>query len=246
MKTNVQEVAETLGSSLKPLTQETSWDLRIKFTNKAPVIGLKDQKPVIGDLVFPASPFPNSRLSQIESNKKMTTASVSGDEEAIVRVYEVPLWKEGFSKLPCIVPMTSFFEPCYWGEKAGEIVRFEDPDHRVLFVPGFVVKPRVPSTDKPNGFTMLTHVASEQMLRFHHRLLVFLKPQRAIEYLFLDKTDPQQRFEFLLQHRLVPDLEVSTERKMAKGWERRVSQHLDSLKAEQGYRQTLDKEQVLA
>ncbi len=244
IKTKVEEVAKALGTSIKASGKDSAWDSRIKFTNFAPVVTLKANLPVIGELVFPANPFPNSRLSQASSNKNKTSTDESSEEDQIVRIYDIPMWREGFSKNPCLVPMTSFFEPAYWGDHAGEVIEFKHPEEQLLFVPGFMIKPRVPSTGKLNGFTLLTHTASEQMLNYHHRLLVLLKPKEALEYLFLDKEDPVARFDFLLKHRLTPKFKTSKDRTMAKGWEKRVEDHESSLADENKYRAILAKEQV--
>jgi putative SOS response-associated peptidase YedK len=233
VKTKINEIADELGVPIKTSLENTSWDQRIKFTLPAPVIAKKENEFRLGELIFPAQPFPNSRLSQIK------------EDDQIVRIYDIPLWKQSFKQFPCIVPMTSFLEPAYWGKNAGEVIEFTPPKESLFFVPGIVIKPRVPATGKLNGFSLLTHTASEQMLSYHHRLLVLLKPDAAVEYLNLGPDiDPEERFNFLIENRYLPEFKTAKSRHMAKGWEKRVDQHLAALEDENAYRSALQLEQV--
>ena len=231
-KTKLNEVEATIGESIESNASESSWDRTVKFTNSAPVLVKKKGVLTLEEMIFPAQPFPNSRLSQLK-------------EDQIVRIYDVPIWKTGFHQHPCLVPMTSFMEPAYWGPRRGEIVEFSPPaSDKMFFVPGLVIKPRVPATGKFNGFSLLTHTASEQMLEFHHRQLVMLKPQQALEYLEMQDANPEERFNFLVENRYLPTFNVEKERNMAKGWEKRVDQHVEALNEEKHYRSALSKEHV--
>lgn len=244
VKTNIEELLEPLNASVD--SNATAWDKRIKFTTQAPVLRWTQDKLKLEELVFPANPFPNARLSQIQSNKVSKVEKSGVDEEQIVRIYEVPIWKDGFAKHPCLVPMTSFFEPAYWGDSAGKIVEFRDRKRKVQFVPGFILKPRVPSTGKYNGFALLTHTASDQMLDYHHRQIVHLEPEAGLEYLQREFKSAEDRFNFVIDNRVHPDFETNIERPMAKGWDKRVDQHLVSLDEEKAYLKTLLKEKVKA
>lgn len=233
VKTKINEIADELGVPVKSVSENTAWDQRTKFTLHAPVIAKKEDEFRVGELIFPAQPFPNSRLSQIK------------EDDQVVRIYDIPLWKQSFKQFPCIVPMTSFLEPAYWGKDAGSVIEFTPPKENLFFVPGIVIKPRVPATGKLNGFSLLTHTASEQMLQYHHRLLMLLKPEAAVEYLNLDsETDPEERFNFLIENRYVPEFKTMKSRHMAKGWDKRVDQHLAALEDEKAYRSALHQEQV--
>jgi putative SOS response-associated peptidase YedK len=233
IKTKINEIADELGVPVKSASENKSWEQRIKFTLSAPVIAKRENELRVGELIFPAQPFPNSRLSQIK------------EDDQVVRIYDIPLWKSSFKQFPCIVPMTSFLEPAYWGKNAGEVIEFTPPKENLFFAPGIVIKPRVPATGKLNGFSLLTHTASDQMLDYHHRLLVLLKPQAAVEYLNLSsETHPEERFNFLIENRYIPEFKATKSRTMAKGWEKRVDQHLAALEDEKAYRSALRAEQV--
>lgn len=232
VKITLKEMEEELKAPVNSSSEKMRWDQRTRFTMQAPVIRKKEKGFEVEELIFPAQPFPNSRLSQVK------------EEDQVVRIYDIPLWKQSFKQAPCLVPMTSFLEPAYWGEKAGHVIEFFPPEDKLLFVPGIVIKPRVPATGKLNGFSLLTHTASKQMLAYHHRLLVLLKPEAAVSYLNLGEIDPQERFNFLIENRYVPEFKTTISRSMAKGWEKRVEQHLNALDDEKSYRSTLNQEQV--
>ena len=240
IKATISEIQAELGFPIQKICPADSWSTRIKMSLAAPVIGVKEGEIRLNELIFPVDPFPNARLSQLESNK----TEVADAEDQIVRIYDIPLWKAGFEKYPCLVPMTSFFEPTYWGPFRGDVVEFRDPEHKILFVPSFLIKPREPATGKLNGFSLLTHTASKQIVGYHHRLLVFLEPQRALAYLKMEDLTAEERFEFLLAYRYVPDFNVSFDRVMAKNWERRVEDHEHALANENRYVEALKREGV--
>ena len=230
VKTTASEIERELGSNLNIRSPAAEWDKRIKFTTTAPVIRKAKDELVLDELIFPAQPFPNSRLSQLKEN------------DQIVRIYDVPLWKQAFTQFPCVVPLTSFMEPAYWGENAGSIMEFLPKETKHFFVPGLVIKPRVPATGQFNGFTLLTHTASQQMLQYHHRLLVLLTPEKALDYLNLKQPSAEDRYQFLLDNRHISTFQVEKSRTMARGWEKRVDEHKDSLESEMQYREALERE----
>lgn len=100
---------------------------------------------------------------------------------------------------------------------------------------GMRINPRVPATGKLNGFSMLTHTPTEQMLQYHQRMLVFLKPAQARQWLEESDFSAEDRLRFLLDQRYLPNLEVIVDRQMAKGWEKRQKEHLHKLDAEKRY-----------
>ncbi len=231
IQTSAKKIREQLG---RPLAEEQTirFPERIKFTARAPVI-TPDFKLV--EKIFPAQPFPNSRLSGVEDEN-------AGLDQDIRRVYDVPLWKNSFANHPVLVPMTAFFEPVYWGHDIGTVQKFSVPETEVFFVAGMLIKPRVPARANLDGFTLLTHTATEQMMRYHQRLVTVLKPECAAEY--LKPMSGRERFEFLIANRYTGELMVEKDRNMAKGWEKRVDVQEAKLKREEAYRQALAREKV--
>jgi putative SOS response-associated peptidase YedK len=237
VSTNLKSVREELGTEIQNLGAAESWDQRVRLTTKAPILF----KTVSGDVVldeyvFPVQPFPNSRLSSLDSK------TLDDDDPQVKRIYDLPTWKKPFESAPCLVPMTSFIEPVYWGDQAGTAQEFKPPTGSLFFIPGIRIHGRVPKTEK--AFSLLTHTPSPQMLHYHHRLLVMLKPSEALAY--LDAENAQERFDYLLKHRWVPNLKVTKNRNLAKGWEKKIEGHTASLASEKHYLEVLKHEGVRA
>lgn len=237
VKTTAEEIAESIDDIVKIISKEKSWNKRIKMSLTAPLIEKQNGELVLTEGVFPTpSPFPNSRMSDLKVNRK------TGEEE-LVRIYDVPSWKEGFAHAPCLIPMSSFIEPVYWGENIGAAMNFSSKKDPVLFVAGLRMI-RNPKLDKRDaGFSLITHTASEQMLQYHHRLVALIEPKQAIDWLDEDLT-PQERFNYLLKNRYVPEFEVEKDRMMAKKPQSRIDEQNEKLKEEMRYRQFLEDEMI--
>jgi putative SOS response-associated peptidase YedK len=235
--TTPEEIAAELGAAVDNQTSTKEWNQRVKLTTKAPVV-MKNKNGTmeLREYTFPVQPFPNSRLSGLDPKTE-------DDAEPLVRrIYDLPTWKKDFANSPCIVPMSAFCEPVYWGPDAGSVQEFKPPTGKLFFVAGMSLHARVPKTNE--AFSLLTHTASPQMLHYHHRLLVLLKPKHALEY--LDVETAPERFDFLLKHRWVPELKVHKDRNLAKGWEKKIDTHLASLESERRYAAVLKHEGVEA
>ena len=212
---------------------------RIKLSLPAPIVLLnKKGEPTVEEKIFPVNPFPNSRLSSLAHGSE---DEVPTDRE-VRRIYEAPLWKKSFAEHPVLIPMTGFFEPVYWGKDIGTVQEFKVPDTEVFFAAGMLIKPRIPKSDDLNGFSIFTHTATEQMLKYHQRLVVLLKPGSEAQY--LEEMSPQMRFEFLIENRYDGGLDVAKDRTMAKGWEKKIGVQEAKLKREQAYLETLKDEKI--
>lgn len=237
ISTTDKAIREVLDADVVTLSSNHEWYQKVRLTNKAPILFRRASGDlVLDEYVFPVQPFPNSRLSSIERK------DLNGEDPQVRRIYDLPTWKKPFEKSPCLVPMSSFIEPVYWGEDAGTAQEFKPPREDLFFIPGIIIPGRTPKTDK--AFSLLTHTPSAQMLKYHHRLLMMLKPADALKY--LDAEDARERFDFLLKHRWVPELKVEKNRQLAKGWEKKVDSHVASLDAEKKYIDVLKTEGVTA
>lgn len=229
VQASARKIQDHLGKPLLKEEQTIRFPERIKFTNLAPVV---TQGPCLVEKFFPAVPFPNARLSGVEGPE-------STDQD-VRRIYDVPLWKKSFAEHPALVPMTAFFEPVYWGKQIGTVQKFAVPDTDVFFVAGMLIKPGKPARAGLDGFTLLTHTATDQMMQYHQRLVTILKPEIALKY--LQPMSPQERFDFLIENRYTGELSVEKDRNMAKGWEKRIAQQEAKLHREEAYRSALKRE----
>jgi len=228
VKTSARKIQERLGLPVRE-EQTVHFPDRIKFTNSAPVLIAGSR---LVEKIFPANPFPNARLSGVDDADET--------DQDIRRIYDVPLWKKSFSDSPALVPMTAFFEPVYWGKDIGTVQKFEVPKTDLFFVAGMLIKPRVPARPGLDGFSLLTHTATKQMMQYHQRLVTILKPDVALKY--LEPMSPQERFDFLIENRYTGELDVEKDRNMAKGWEKRVAQQEAKRHREEAYRAALQRE----
>lgn len=242
IKANTERVKRLIGRPILIRTKETEWNRRVKLTNSFPTIETSESDDSgdaleLHDRLFPVMPFPNSRLSDIVLNP------ASGEEE-LVRIYNRPTWSPGFASERCLVVMTSFFEPAYWGPQAGTVQEFSSINDDILLVAAIKIKPIKPSTGKRDGVSLLTHVPSEFMVQYHHRLMVFLKPDHGLEWISGGKANVQEKFEFLLENRYMPELVAKKDRTMAKGWEKRIAKHEEALGDENRYIEFLKTEGI--
>lgn len=155
-----------------------------------------------------------------ERNQKFATFNAR-----IETVTEKPTWKKPFESKHCLVPMSSFIEPIYEHEYAGNMVAFERKDHQPLFAAGIYDL----WVDKKTGeevpsFAMLTSPALEFVKRIgHDRSPIFLPKEAFTAWLSPEKQNPQKMIAFLKEHRLNPPLMVEKDRPMKAGWEKRKS-----------------------
>lgn len=201
IKAKKADIERELEIEVKNLTDDDPWDKRIKLTSKAPIIYRESTGEIILDnYIFPLKPQWNSRLS---GDDKF-------DTENIRRIYDLKSWKQPFEKTPCLVPMSSFIEPVYWGEQVGTAQAFS-LESTPFFVAGLRIHATMPLTDR--AFSLITHTPTKQMLEYHRRLLVILPTKKALEWLEpMEKTD---RFSFLLENRVTSDLIVSKDRNLS-------------------------------
>lgn len=242
VNTSSKQVQEVLGTPIKVATKDSSWDRTIKFSTPAPILQSSNEGLELTERVFPVSPFPNSRLSGFANQTDGKDEPSETEDKQIKRIYDMPRWKKTFSEKPILVPMTGFTEYAYCGESEGAALSFSIPGTPVFFAAAIAIRPFIPKTGQDNGFSILTHTATRQMLGYHHRLIVLLPPDRALEY--LGEMSPSERFDFLIENRYTGELDAKKIRSMAKGWEKRAATQIQKRDRELAYRATLEKENV--
>lgn len=136
---------------------------------------------------------------------------------------EKPTWRRPFESQRCLIPMSSFIEPIYVHEYAGNMVNFERKDHQPLVAAGIYDH----WVDKETGevidsFAMITSPALDFVKKIgHDRSPLFLPATAFAKWLTPAKQNPQQLLAFLKDHRLNPPLTVKNDRAMKPGWEKR-------------------------
>ena len=130
-------------------------------------------------------------------------------------------FKDAYLKRHCIVPMTSFTEPIYENDMAGNMVAF------TAQLPLFSASIWEEWTDKKSGevITSFSVITSEPLALVrrtgHDRSPVFLEAKNALSWLQPTGSSPEEFSSFLLKARFEPSITTSIDRPMRPGWEKR-------------------------
>lgn len=144
-------------------------------------------------------------------------------------VSEKPAWRDPFLTKHCLIPMTNFFESVYEGPHAGHIISFggetgaekQDPNP-LLFAAGlFDVWVNPNTKESLFSCTILTTEPSPFILENgHDRTPVFLNFEDGRVWLTF-YTSEKEMVDFLLAKNIFPDLQVTRDRPLKSGWEKR-------------------------
>jgi putative SOS response-associated peptidase YedK len=231
--TEKRKIDESLGFTIRNKTGlGDQWEIHVKIYGSAPILVYKN-----GEFVFEMAQFsllpPPRRFSTF--NARLSDWDYGRSKE--VRIYEKPTWKKPFSTRPCIVPMSSFLEPIYFGDHAGKVMQFYEEYDEYLWAAGLydeVPNPKMPG-ELYTGFSIIIHSALDFVLKIgHHRSPVFLRPEDAQAYLRESMT-VEERYRFLLEKRFVPDLKAIEQRTMVRGWEKRVAENRKAYQEEMDF-----------
>jgi putative SOS response-associated peptidase YedK len=219
-------------------SQTDGWDLHAKLYSVAPVIVADENKKLkIQDMSFslkpPGTPYPtfNARMSGWDERK-----------HKIVQISEKPTWRKPLSENRCLIPMTAFIEPVYLGEHAGHAVQFESPECPILFVAGIFEESLNEKTGELyEGFSLILHTPSDYILEMgHHRQVVILSPKDALRWIAPGNKKPEAASEFLLKHRLMPELVGKEARALSNNWEKKIPEYKTKLARERDYMKKLE------
>jgi putative SOS response-associated peptidase YedK len=136
-------------------------------------------------------------------------------------------WKVPFRESRCIVPLTEFREPCYWGETAGTEVYFKAPDLDYLGVAGLYNVWKGPGGHQLVTMTLLLRPASEYVMEHgHHRQPFFIDEAGFDEWTVPGERDPDNSLAVLRQYAFDGPFEYRFERHMAASWKGRQKARL--------------------
>lgn len=136
-------------------------------------------------------------------------------------VLEKPTWRKPFAQNHCIVPMSSFIEPIYEGELAGNMVAFSS-DNLLCAAGIYDTWVNRASGEVVESFAVITSEPCEFVRKAgHDRQPIFLNKSDALEWTSL-KGSSTSMVNFLKERAVVPDLTTSVERPLKAGWEKRI------------------------
>jgi putative SOS response-associated peptidase YedK len=211
--------------------EQDAFDLRVRGymkTDLAPVIFVNEKgKLELRQMCFSLCPTwsKNFPCDFSTYNARMERPKAKGAPGEIERIYQVPTWREPFSKgQTCLVPMNSAIESSYFGHCAGNIVRFKQKDNEVYFVAGLWSQYVEKLTGEIHDtFTLITDDPYRFFYENGHDRSVFVINDKAYEtWLFEKNMKPEKRFDFLRLNRTNLDWAVDVDRKMKDGWQKRA------------------------
>ncbi|WP_409479495.1 SOS response-associated peptidase [Pseudobdellovibrio sp. HCB154] len=139
----------------------------------------------------------------------------------IETVTEKPAWREPFLSKHCLIPITNFFESVYEGPHAGHIISFQS-EKPMLFAAGlFDVWVNPETKELLFSCAILTTEPSPFILENgHDRTPIFLNLEDGKGWLTL-RASEKEMVDFLLAKNIYPDLQVTRDRPLKSGWEKR-------------------------
>lgn len=136
-------------------------------------------------------------------------------------ICEKATWKQPIQSQRCLIGFNSFFESCYEGTHAGNVVEFSSKE---LVTAAGIYEQWVDKTtgEVVDSFAMITTTPSPFIKNVgHDRSPVFLPASTFEEWLNPKKMSCSAAKEFLLQKKIQPEFEVEIERPLNPGWEKR-------------------------
>ncbi|MCM2372381.1 SOS response-associated peptidase family protein [Aporhodopirellula aestuarii] len=136
-------------------------------------------------------------------------------------------WKTPFEKYRCVVPMTSFREPCYWGETAGTEVSFAAPNDEILLAAAIFSFRKDAPDDPELSMSLIMRPALPYVMEHgHHRSPFFLKKDGLDDWMDRKPRPPGRSLEVLRDYAYEPPLTHQVDREMAASWVKRKSANL--------------------
>ena len=222
LMTAAKKVDEAIGFTVRdPKPGLGQFEFHIRIYGQAPIIVVDCD----GEAKFEYAQFSLKPPGTPYSTFNARLADWDDKKDQAKKITDRATWKKPFAATRCLVPMTSFFEPIYSGDNAGQMMAFSSPDAPVLFAAGIFAEG--PNPKKPGelyvGFAMIIHSALPHVLQVgHHRSPVLLKSADARSYL-CDSMPANERYEMLLAKRSAPRLVSVKVRDLSKGWQKRVA-----------------------
>lgn len=218
IKTDLAQLARSLGAAM---TRQLQFAEDVFPGKPAPAIAINRNGAMeILPMAFGLVPFGKTPESQ---RRPLTNARVENLEKWP--------WKSAIRSHRCIVPMTGFREPCYWGETAGTEVDFTVTEDPPLFAAGIFTwhdcdQPEESQEKAPPNFTMsliMRPALPTVMDHGHHRSPFFLSSDGIQEWIERRSRPLQDSLTVLKQHSVEPHLSVTVARQMASAWKKRQS-----------------------
>lgn len=212
---------------------QDEFDLRVRGymkTEQAPIIVANDKGNFeLKMMCFSLCPswskeFP-AKFSTYNARMDRPATKKGAQVGQVERIYQVPTWREPFvNGQTCLIPMNSAIESSYFGKSAGQIIHFSQKSGGLYFVCGLYS----PWVNKETGeihdtFTLITDNPYKFFFDHGHDRSVMVIEKQARERWLLDKKmKPEDRFNYLREHRVSLEWVVKKDRDMKAGWQKRA------------------------
>jgi putative SOS response-associated peptidase YedK len=213
IRQNAKKYAMKFDIRQQPEDDDEFWDYRVFPHQEFPVVLEVHGERRVEWMVY-------SLIPKWSKERKPKFATYNARLETLC---EKATWKAPIQTQRCLVGLTSFFESCYQGSHAGNIVEFVEETGDIIAAAGIYEQWMDPSTGEVvDSFAIIT---SEPMPFIkdvgHDRSPVFVNPKYYGDWLKPQKMSCDEARSFLLEAKLVPTLKVDIERPLRPGWERR-------------------------
>lgn len=221
---HINKQPKEIRDALRQGREPNEWTYRptIKLFSSAPVVVGEDFeiKPMRFSLKPPGTKYStfNARLFDYDEKKKK-----------VITLADKWTWKKPIAETRCLVPMTGFVEPIYTGELAGNMVEFSDKVIDLVFAAGiYEVGVDLKTGEEYTGFSLIMGEALPFVQQTgHHRSPKFLKPS-AFKDWFSPDLEVEDAIQMLESETQKLKLQADVVRPMAKGWEKRIKNHVDA------------------
>jgi putative SOS response-associated peptidase YedK len=214
IKTRASELKRLLGIQLpEGWDPDTQVDERIVPYKLAPVV-ISDGKNNVMKLM---------NFSLIPAWSKEPKAKFATHNARLDTIIEKPTWKRPFIGQRALVPITSFIEPIYENEFAGNMVDFSDKERPLLFAAAIYDEWHNKQTGEViESFAIITDDPPKYVAEIgHDRCPVFVTEDIFKEWLEPIKKDPQVLVDMLNENRPNLKLQAKIDRPLKPGWEKR-------------------------
>lgn len=162
--------------------------------------------------------------SLVPSWSKVKKPKFSTYNARIETICEKPTWKTPIVEKRVLVPVSSFFESCYEGSHAGNIVEFKSKENENWTVAGMASE----WVDKETGeilesFAIITTSPSDYIQGVgHDRSPFFLKSDKIDDWLEAEFKNCREATDFLKKvHEPLSESELKIERALKPGWDKK-------------------------
>ncbi|TWU01989.1 SOS response-associated peptidase [Neorhodopirellula pilleata] len=222
LKTNLATLGELFDAMLSQRF-EVAQDV---FPNQpTPVVAInRDQQRELLPMRFGLIPFGKDPAAQ---KRPLTNARVENLDKWP--------WRSSIKSHRCVVPMSSFREPCYWGDTAGTEVDFSVQSDRPMIAAAIYTWFDATGDDDQSSSSMPAVLTMSLIMRpalpivmqhGHHRSPFFLSDDGIDEWISREPRSVDESWNVLRAHAMVPDLNATVAREMAPAWKKRQAEHL--------------------